>query len=191
MPKKNKYALIAKDNNSNNYKFISFDDEKITKLEKIDLYTMHFDNKDEFVKKLIENGQIDNSDVDIFIVCSKKDGKEITFMEPIYFGPNYYLSKDLVDIIPQFLKKNVDNKKCFDNILKQFENRILNSPGFYDMVVWNRTNLYGKFTDYIRQSKRVSGFMEKIKYNDGGWIYDSYPLIRNIVEAINRHDEVA
>ena len=40
MPKRNKYALIAKDNNSVNYKFISFDEEQITKLEKIDLYTM-------------------------------------------------------------------------------------------------------------------------------------------------------
>ena len=191
MSRGNKYALIAKDNNSTDYKFISFDDEKITKLEKIDLYTMYFENKDALVNQLFDNGQIKDTNVDLFIVCSKKNGKEITFMEPLYYGTNYLLIRHLLDTIPQFLKKNVDNKKCFDQILRQFESKIINNSNFYDMVIWNKTNLYGKFCDYIKQSRKMPGFMEKIKHNDGGWIYDSYPLIRNMVEAINRYDNIS
>ena len=191
MSRGNKYALIAKDNNSTNYKFISFEGEKITKLEKIDLYTMYFENKHALLEQLFDNGQINDTDVDLFIVCSKNNGKEITFMEPLYYGTNYLLIRHLLDIIPQSLKRNIDDKKCFDQILRQFESKIINNSVFYDMVIWNKTNLYGKFSDYIKQSRKIPGFMEKIKHNDGGWIYDSYPLIRNMVEAINRYDNIS
>ena len=191
MPRGNKYVLIAKDNNSNNYEFISFGDEKITKLEKIDLYTMHFENKNELVERLISNGQINNNDVDIFICCSKNSGKEISFMEPMYFAPNLSLSKCLIEVANSFLKKGECDKNSFNKILGVFENKIVTNRSFYEMVVYEQTNLYGKFTNYIKKTGAKYGFIDKIKYNDGGWVFDSYPLARNIVEAINRFDKLS
>jgi len=186
MAKKNKYVLIAKYNNSSDFKIISLNGSNVQKLEEIDFYTLDFKDKEDLVNALYKSGKIDNTDVDIFIAWGKDKEKEVRFMEPLY--SKNILIKDLLGVIAQSLKKEDSDKKCYDHILKEFEKRVLNSPGFYSLVAKEETNLYGKFSGYIKTTRKYNGFLGNKK--DLAWVYNSYPLMRNIVETINRYDEL-
>lgn len=171
------YYFVSRDRKTNDFDIINIGNS----LEEIDLYTIKYDNQDELVKHLISEGKINNDDVDIYIATPKKSNgiDYVNYMNVLYSD-----SKSIEDISKGFLKKDIPSN-LVDDILNRFCFNMQNNARFFDMVTLGKTNLYSKFTDYFngRRYDRVYD----VKYNDGGWIQKSYPLIRNIYDAFSMY----
>lgn len=175
MSKSNMYYLVARNRKNNSFEIVDFNG----KLENIDIYTTKFKNEKELSEKLLSEGKITSNDVDLYIVVPKKDG--IIANEVLYSD-----SKDAALLAKDSLNKELgfDNINV-DELLTIFCTRMMNLSGFYDMIVYGKSNVYSKFANYFSGRRFIS--CHDVKYADGGWANSSYHLLRNIMEAYSRY----
>ena len=173
MGKKNLYYFVARDKKTNKFKFLDFDKS----LEKIDLYTINYDNKDDLLKHLLDEGKINDIDTDIYIVTSKKN-EGISYYDILYSD-----SSNIKDIAEGFSKKDIPTN-LVDNVLDNFSFNMRYSDSLYNMVIDGKTCIYPKFVNYFKETS-VDKFSQ-IKYKDSGWARKSYLLIRNIYDAFSK-----
>lgn len=183
---KTRYYLFARDCESNHLSVISFPDENnysnwIHSLEDIDLYTSQFSTREEFILFLKNNGQISTYDVDFFI--ASRNANNIQYLEPI-FGKSSRLSE-----IAHQKKNGAMNLESVSSILDDFSRRMMQDSSFYYFVVYGFSDIFQKYIDYYKQNRgSVSCFSNK--YRDGKWAFQSYPLLRNIIESYIRYENM-
>ena len=188
--KKNSF-LVVRYLDKNLIKIINFDDEntnRVKTLEEIDLYTSQFKNKEELIADLIKKRKINSKNVDIFI-AKKKNEKKLNFYEVIF---NPY-QEQRIACLQRVAKKNLglstlDVQKDIDFIYDDFFEKYKNNRRLREIVLSDITPLYSKFTNYLSYNTNVD--MSKIKKFNGGWIKESYPLMRNIIALVNQYNDL-
>ena len=184
MGKKILYYFVGRNRKNNDFKVIPIENKWGNRLEEIDLYTTNYSNCLELMKALSEEGNIDSVDMDFFIVSQReKDGnKDLVFYDVLYQN-----SSKIRSVAEASLKGNIeDDEKNIHQILNHFCWRMKFQPLFYNMVVYGETNLYSKFVQYFSLNRYQDYY--SVKYQDGGWVQKSYPLLRNIVDCFHQLD---
>ena len=106
-----RYYLVIRDINTNDYNIINISDRngnsnRANRLEVIDDLTTHYKDKNEFVGDLLEQGYINNSNVDIFIICPNNKGDKLAYFELVY-NSNKDRALRLKSIISSSLDSNL------------------------------------------------------------------------------------
>ena len=172
MRKGNAYFLVARDRLTNDYEFVSINGKRELSLEEIDSYTTHFKNEVVLEKGLNKIHTISLHGVDFFIV--HQNNKKLQKYEVLYEDN---------DRIRKIADDFDNNSEMIDAILDSFAWDMTKKPLLYEQVVTGRTGIYSKYVKYFISNRSKPS---TIKYRDGGWARESYPLIRNIVEATSR-----
>ena len=187
-----RYYLVIRDKTSNDYNIINICDRngqsnKANRLEVIDDLTTHYRDSNEFIGDLLEQGYINNQNVDLFIVSPNNKSKDLDVFELVYNSHNKRDEK-LVKIIDSQLEKNISKEE--DNvkyILDRFADLMCYDDEFNNIVDFGYSNVSKKYINYFK-NKRGSKPFYQAKFKDGEWALHFYPLIRNIVDIINRYD---
>ena len=187
-----RYYLVIRDKANNDYNIINISDRnghnnRANRLEVIDDLTMHYRNSNEFINDLLEQRYINNGNVDIFIVSPNSKGNELSYLELVY---NSHSKRDekLNDIIEAALDKDLTKEE--DNIkyiLDRFADLMYYDEEFNNIVLFKYSNVANKYINYFKNRKGTKPFYQA-KFKDGEWALHSYPLIRNIVDIIDRYD---
>ena len=187
-----RYYLVIRDKANNDYNIINISDRnghnnRANRLEVIDDLTMHYRNSNEFINDLLEQRYINNGNVDIFIVSPNSKGNELSYLELVY---NSHSKRDekLNNIIEAALDKDLTKEE--DNIkylLDRFADLMYYDEEFNNIVLFKYSNVANKYINYFKNRKGTKPFYQA-KFKDGEWALHSYPLIRNIVDIIDRYD---
>lgn len=184
---KSNYFLVVKRRGREDFKILELDGVEGNKksLATIDLYTTGFQTEAEFIMDLYDKKIIDYFDADIFI--AKRNNNELSFFEVIYGKDNPYIEKlRCVARAKQQEKINLEVANI-DSILDEFCRKMYFNDTFSDMVTYEMTDVYKKFSDYFKRNFASLQAMCGVKYLDGSWARKSYPLIRNVVESFTRY----
>lgn len=187
-----RYYLVIRDKTNNDYNIINICDRnghssRSNRLEVIDDLTTHYRNSNEFIGDLLEQGYINNSNVDLFIVSPNSKGTELSYLEVAYNSNNKRdekLKRIIDSAILKDLTKEEDNIKY---ILDRFADLMYYDDEFNNIVIFGYSNVANKYINYFKNRKGTKPFYQA-KFKDGEWALHSYPLIRNIVDIINRYD---
>ena len=163
------YILVATSKNKK-HNIIEINNKERLTLKDIDLYTLNFKNKNEFIDYLYDNNKIEDKNSDIFIFKFKNNIP--SFYEVLYL----YKDSRGMDII------NYINEPNF-HIINKFIAKYKKDPKFRELIDNGRSNVYKKFTNYFNRNN-----YEALKYKEGLWARESYNLNRNIIEFFNRYD---
>ena len=187
-----RYYLVIRDINTNDYNIINISDRngnsnRANRLEVIDDLTTHYKDKNEFVGDLLEQGYINNSNVDIFIICPNNKGDKLAYFELVY-NSNKDRALRLKSIISSSLDSNLiksdENTKL---ILDRFAELMYYNDEFKNIVEFGYSNVAKKYVNYFKNKKGLKPYFQA-KYMDGEWALSSYVLLRNIVDIIDRFD---
>ena len=145
---KNRFYLVAKNKNTNEFKKINLHDlgfeKNSLKLEDIDKLTLQFNNPEELNAYLKAKGIVNSSNNDIFIVKRNDSNKEkISYLETIYKGN----MTDTILEINKFQRKDSINKSTdsLNQLYFTFINRMYKNEKFYDYITFGNTNVYEKY----------------------------------------------
>ena len=186
MGRKNTYYLVGRDSNTNQFEIISFTEKRGSSLEEIDMCTVGYPDQVLFTKDLIERGLISKPFNDYYIVHQRKyNGKTYLKTDEVLFATSTPIRQLATSSLEGNLK---ENDKTIDYIMKQFCFQMKCHPKFYRTVLSGETNIYSKFTKYFIDDKDINPI--SLKYKDGCWVRESYPLLRNITEAMESFYEV-
>ena len=179
MSRANQYYLIARERLTNEFSVIPVNGKRGLSLEEIDLYTTKFDGEEDLASKLRKTGIISYEMPDFYIASQGKKGKSLNTQEILYKKQS--VVREIADN-----SRNHEIQKSealIDSILDSFGDKMRRSPLLYEQVVEGRTNVYEKYAHYFLFTYQKPS---TIKYRDGGWARTSYPLVRNVVEAVSR-----
>lgn len=170
---KNRYYLVIRDIFTNQFEII----DHFNTLEEIDLYTISFPNKYELYEDLKNNNTIHDigSNIDPFIVCR---GKDYSIYEVLY-----YKNREIKEIANSSLTSHLEEEEKVKVLVNRFCSRMKQDQVFYNKVILGETSIYPKFVNYFLDTRFISNYSSK--YKDGGWVFKSYPLLRNIEESMN------
>lgn len=198
MSSKNRYFLVARNRKDNKFKFLKMDDNfceinhfpkdrKANELEIIDLYTSFFKNREEFINYLMLTSQIDSFDTDVFITYQSHKKDHMHFYEVIYNPYNNLRMQDFKTLARKSYEVGLNvHQRESENIINKFCSKMASDKSFRDVVLLDMTNVYKKFVEYFKEFTFSDRPVYSIKYREGGWALESYSLIRNIIEILNR-----
>lgn len=192
------YFLIAQENEHQDFSIVpiglsdysdkhGYESLKSGKLEKIDLFTTRFSSEEQLIDFLYNDNRIYSKDVKLYIAFQPKKNGNLKFYEVLY---NYNNNSDITDL-RNIASSNlgIGGDKAYqraESILRRFYSLADRSDQFYNMLIANMTNIYGKFLEYFKTKNRYDG-VEKLRNFEGGWAFRSYTLLRNIVEAQEKY----
>jgi len=180
MKKGNRYFLVARDKDTNDFTILPIE-ERGESLETIDLYTTSFENCESMASFLFHQGKISSENIDFFIAHqNQKNGKKVLHIQEVLYASDY----DIRDVARASLMGKLSNHSMVDKLLGDFCFKMHHYPKFYDMVQFGQTDLYSKFIQYFADRRFLDSSF--VKYKDGCWVQKSYPLLRNIVGTFQR-----
>ena len=196
------YLLVARNKKDNTFKIIGIkeswiksggDDNNITyknSLSAIDLVTSRFLSSEDMQKRLIEKGYIVEGEYDFFIASKTKSGSAnpVKFQEVIY-------RPEANERMAEFRTVAAANyagrmNEVNDKVLRIFNKLLTKSyhrPDFDIMIQNGYTGLPKKLVDALSGIRECKDVPYSLKYKER-WAVESYPVIRNIIEALNRYD---
>ena len=181
MGRKSLYYLIARDRETNDFSIVKINQKRGVTLEDIDLYTTQFSDANQMRDMLQADSVITYDDVDFFVASpSKVNGNiELKKYEVLY------KNNDSIQKIAENSKINKISRsdEQIDRILDYFATQVKSRPALYDLLITGKTNIYEKYAKYFAYTNY--NVLKSIKYLDGGWARISYPLIRNVLEALS------
>ena len=132
------YYLVARNKMDNSVSVIPVNGQDGNSLETIDLFTTNYNNDVELSLYLLEQGLITDP-VDLFII-NKNNGK-VEIQEVVYSS-----EKQLRSIAEDSSKKMIVHSVAeIDSLLDDFATRMEEDTAFYNMVMYDNTNIYGKY----------------------------------------------
>ena len=185
-----RYYLVIRDKSTNDYNIININDRngnsnRSNRLEVIDDLTTHYRNKSEFIDDLLDQGYINNEDVDLFIVSPNSKEDSLAYFE-LVFNSNNKRDKKLKSIIDAALNKDlVKEEENIKYILDRFADLMNCNDEFKNIIEFGYSNVAKKYANYFKNSNGLKPYYQA-KFKDGEWAMNSYPLIRNIVDIIDR-----
>ena len=187
-----RYYLVIRDKTNNDYNIINVCDRyghsnRSNRLEVIDDLTTHYRDGNEFISDLLEQGYINDGNVDLFIVSPNSKSKNLDYFELVYNSHNKRdekLKKVIDSSLDGDLNKEEDNIKY---ILDRFADLMCYDDEFNNIVDFGYSNVSKKYINYFKNKKGSKPFYQ-VRFKDGEWALHYYPLIRNIVDIIDRYD---
>ena len=181
MGKASLYYFIARDRKTDDFSVIPVQGKRGVALEEIDLFTTQYSSSEDLQKALQENGILSYEDMDFFIATqSKVQGNVVLKNYEILYSD----AEVVRDIAKNSLQKNMEASSAkIDHILDYFAGQIARKPTLYDLVITGQTNVYEKYAKYFAYNRAANS--GSIKFRDGGWARTSYPLIHNVLDALN------
>lgn len=163
--------------------FSAFDSQFVRdySLEQIDLFTMQFIHQEELKRWLAQTGKISSSDVDLYIAFQDKD-HQLTYYEVLCNRRNQESVRKLSQLASGSCSeqdKNIISQQIIYRFLEQCEN----DPLFRRYVQSGYSSIYHKFLSYFPYGNIDTTAFSMLHSKDGGWVFHSYPLLRNMVEA--------
>lgn len=165
--KKKKYYLVERNQRTDQCHIILVNNSWGSSLEEIDLFTTQYRNQEEFL------GGVN----DCFIVNRDDDG--FHFQEALF--------QDSSEVIPlanaSMMGTLKEERDMTHPLLNTFCRKMKEDQAFYDKVMYGETPLYSKFVNYFSNKRFQDTY--SVKYMDGCWVQNSYPLLRNVVWSIH------
>ncbi len=181
MGKRIEYYLIARENETNQVKRIPIQGKYGSSLEEIDLMTSQYKNATQLAR-FLRDGDLMPPVTDFYIAYRDQE-KKLRTMEVLYED-----SLSIQDLATNSLNHEMEKSNRFmDVILLDFTMKVSQNNIYYEKVLRDKTDLYPKFVEYIRQNRMVK--WSELKDKEGGWILKSYPLMRNIVSSLQKLEE--
>ena len=156
------YFLIAQENEHQDFSIVpiglsdysdkhGYESLKSGKLEKIDLFTTRFSSEEQLIDFLYNDNRIYSKDVKLYIAFQPKKNGNLKFYEVLY---NYNNNSDITDL-RNIASSNlgIGGDKAYqraESILRRFYSLADRSDQFYNMLIANMTNIYGKFLEYFK-----------------------------------------
>lgn len=164
---KNTYCLVGRRNNH----FEVFP-EIGKSLEEIDLFTLKYTDSNEL------NTALSTNDYSYFVFSY--NGKYYNTYNVIYSN-----CSSISFIVDGFINKKTSSvEKEIEKIYDDFCRNMRFSKGFRNFVEHEKNDLYQKFVDYFKGKNISSDFLTQ---KDGGWVKNSYPLIRSVFYILNNY----
>ena len=194
--------LVARKKDDNTFKIIGIkeswyksggDDQNVSyknSLPSIDLVTSRFLSREDMEKRLIEKGYIAEGEYDFFIASKTRSGSvnPVKFQEVIY-RPE--ANERMAEFRTVASASNVGRMdEVNDKVLRIFNKLLTKSyhrADFHHMIQSGYTGLPKKLVDALAGVRECSDVPYSLKYQER-WAVGSYPVIRNIIEALNRYD---
>ena len=198
------YLLVARNKKDNTFKIIGIkeswiksggDDKNITyknSLSAIDLVTSRFLSSEEMQKRLIDRGYLEVGEYDFFIASKAKStsSNSVKFHEVIYRPEKNERMAEFREVAGA--KCAGDLGKTNEKVLRIF-NKLLTKAyhrgDFYYMIQNGYTGLPKKLVDALAGLRESSSVPYSLKYQER-WALESYSVIRNIIESLNRFDYI-
>ena len=197
-----KYCLVARNKDDNSFKVLGIKECWYKKggseelvyvgdLSAIDLVTSRFTSSEDMAKRLCEQGYIDSKNYDFFIASSSSKSKDNTVKvhEVIYRPSKTKRMSDFREVA--FSQCSGSLKDVTDRIGRIFNKFIDNAyyyPVFNYMLTHGFTGVPSRIVETLEKIiQNAKNSPRNFKYQVK-WIYNSYPVIRNVVEALNRFD---
>lgn len=162
-------------------------------LEAIDLVTTRFGSEEEMANRMAMNGYIPDSDVDIFIASKRqKDGKSYIRFDEVIYNPD----KDRrIDSLRRIALTSLasdfkDDKYDIDSIYDEVIALSYMADDYLAMLLDGDMNVSLRFAEQLRGVQQYSEIPYFLKERVG-FGADSYLVLRNIVESINRLEQVS
>lgn len=197
------YFLIARNKRDNSFTVLKLNDEwylgknkakgkvsRANSLEAIDLVTSRFEDQEQMVERLVKNGYISDTNVDIFVASKrKKDGKTYIRFDEVVYGPKCSKRTEAIRKMAtsSMAKSTAVDKESRSIIFDDFIAKMYFCDDFYYMVMDGETNVSSEFASAL---KRIQTY-EEIPYDlkdERVFKISSYRDARSIVEALNRLD---
>ena len=194
--------LVARNKKDNTFKIIGIkeswyksggDDENVcykNSLPSIDLVTSRFLSREDMQKRLIEKGYIAEGEYDFFVASKTKSGSAnpVKFQEVIYRPEANERMAEFRTVAAASHAGRM--KEVNDKVLRIFNKLLTKSfhrPDFHHMIQNGYTGLPKKLVDALAGVRECKDVPYSLKYKER-WAVESYPVIRNIIEALNRYD---
>lgn len=200
----NNYCLVARNKKDNSFKIIGIkecwyrtdgDSENFSymnSLGSIDLVTTRFRSREEMAKRLSDRGYIDGEDYDFFIASKARSGSSnpVKCQEVIYRPEKNERMAEFRTVaaashLGRLPEANDKVLRIFNKLLTKAYHR----GDYYFMIQNGYTGLPKKLVDAMVGMREKRDVPYSLKY-DQRWALESYPVIRNIVESLNRFDYV-
>lgn len=196
------YLLVARNKRDNTYKIIGIkeswynanakDEDYCFKnsLSALDLVTTRFAGREEMQQRLIDRGYLESGEYDFFIASKAKStsSNPVKFQEIIYRPEKNERMAEFRIVAGSCCAG--DLSKSSDKILRIF-NKLLTKAyhrgDFYYMIENGYTGLPRKLVNALNGIRDHDSVPYSLKYQER-WALESYPVIRNIIEALNRSD---
>ena len=196
------YLLVARNKRDNTYKIIGIkeswynanakDEDYCFKnsLSALDLVTTRFAGREEMQQRLIDRGYLESGEYDFFIASKAKStsSNPVKFQEVIYRPEKNERMAEFRIVAGSCCAG--DLSKSSDKILRIF-NKLLTKAyhrgDFYYMIENGYTGLPRKLVNALNGIRDHDSVPYSLKYQER-WALESYPVIRNIIEALNRSD---
>ena len=198
------YLLVARNKKDNTFKVIGIKESwynanakegdfsfKNT-LASIDLVTSRFASREEMQKRLIDRGYLEVGEYDFFIASKAKStsSNSVKFHEVIYRPEKNERMAEFREVAGA--KCAGDLGKTNEKVLRIF-NKLLTKAyhrgDFYYMIQNGYTGLPKKLVDALAGLRESSSVPYSLKYQER-WALESYSVIRNIIESLNRFDYI-
>lgn len=196
------YCLVARNKKDNSFKIIGIkeswynangNDEILSyknTLASIDLVTSRFKSHDEMQRRLIERGYLDDGEYDFFIASKNKSNASspMKFQEVIY-GPekNERMAEFKEVAIASHIGRLKDSEEKIIRIFNKLISKSYYNHDYYHMIMNGYTGIPKKLMDAMDGMINLETIPYKMKFQQR-WAMESYPVIRNIVESLNRYD---
>ena len=194
--------LVARNKKDNSFKIIGIkeswyknggDDQNVcykNTLPSIDLVTTRFLSREDMQKRLIDKGYIVEGEYDFFIASKTKSGSvnPVKFQEVIYRPEANERMAEFrtVAAASHTSRMNEVNDKVL-RIFNKLLTKTFHRPDFHHMIQNGYTGLPKKLVDALAGVRDCKEVPYSLKYKER-WAVESYPVIRNIIEALNRYD---
>lgn len=196
------YLLVARNKRDNSHKIIGIkeswynanakDEDYCFKnsLAAIDLVTTRFASREEMQQRLIDKGYLDAGEYDFFVASKARvtSSNPVKFQEVIYRPEKNERMAEFRAVAGACCAG--DLSKSNEKILRIF-NKLLTKAyhrgDFYYMIENGYTGLPKKLVDSLNGIRDYDSVPYSLKYQER-WALESYPVIRNIIEALNRSD---
>ena len=164
-----KYYIIARKEN-NSYTSIYVNNGR--KLEDIDLYTCKYNNKNELLKDLKEEGLDTSEGLDLFIASYDKRTKHVRIRPVLYKA--YYTS-----LLMSNARRSLKHEPIYTKIIYDKVSELSKSGYYLHLVRRGYFDLYNDFRDMVAKGN------EKLVFSsDHMWLRDSYANFRDATASI-------
>lgn len=198
------YCLVARNKKDNSFKIIGIkecwykrdgDSENFSymnSLGSIDLVTTRFKSREEMAKRLSDRGYIDGEGYDFFIASKAKSGlaNPVKCQEVIYRPEkNERMGEFRTVAAASHLGRLSEANDKILRIFNKLITKAYHRGDYYYMIQNGYTGLPKKLVDAMNGMREKNSVPYALKY-DERWALESYPVIRNIIESLNRFDYV-
>lgn len=200
-----RYYLIANYVDEKTFEKIEINGNKNLDISTIDLTTMTFKNKEQFIDYLFENNLISSKNVDLYISITYQYNQEIKVKN---FDLIYGLNSENLSFLSIIARGKLENKefdindKNINHFASNFLYKSIYDINFYNFVMFEKSYIekyakdnikgnecFNKKSSNIPKETQARNNSQRIKYALSSYI-KNYAYLRNMILCLNTYNEL-